>query len=78
VAERLKDDDRYSEEEIARRRDEAIRRALNTPHKPVKEFVGKSVRPPAGHRSLAASAASGENLTDGTRHDAPLQAEHRR
>jgi hypothetical protein len=33
-----------SDEEIARRRDDAIRRALNTPHKSLKEFVGKSER----------------------------------
>jgi len=38
------DDCRYSEEETARRRDEAIRRALNTPPKPQKEMVGKSGR----------------------------------
>jgi hypothetical protein len=33
-----------SEEEIARRRDDAIRRALSTPPKSLKEFVGKSER----------------------------------
>jgi hypothetical protein len=38
-------DDVYSPEETARRRDEAIRRALNTPPKPQKEIVGKSARP---------------------------------
>ena len=32
------------EQSIARRRDEAIRRALNTPPKPLKEYVGKSKR----------------------------------
>jgi hypothetical protein len=31
----------YSEEEIARRRDEAIRRALNTPPKPLKKASGR-------------------------------------
>jgi hypothetical protein len=36
--------DGHSEREIARRRDEAIRRALNTPPKPHKESVGKSER----------------------------------
>jgi hypothetical protein len=37
----------YSPEETARRRDEAIRRALNTPPKPQKEIAGKSGRPPS-------------------------------
>jgi hypothetical protein len=32
------------EVEVARRRDAAIRRALNTPPKPIKELVGKSER----------------------------------
>jgi hypothetical protein len=36
----------YSPEETVRRRDEAIRRALNTPPKPQKEISGKSGRPP--------------------------------
>jgi hypothetical protein len=39
------EDDQYSPEETARRRDEAIRRALNTPPKPQKEISGKSGRP---------------------------------
>jgi hypothetical protein len=34
----------YSPEETARRRDEAIRRALNTPPKPQSEIAGKSGR----------------------------------
>jgi hypothetical protein len=33
-----------SDDEIARRRDEAIRRALNTPPKPHKEMIGKGER----------------------------------
>jgi hypothetical protein len=33
-----------SDDDIARRRDAAIRRALNTPHKPTKELVGKTER----------------------------------
>jgi hypothetical protein len=37
-------DDQYSPEETARRRDEAIRRALNIPPKPQKEMLGKSRR----------------------------------
>lgn len=39
------DAEQFSEEETARRRDEAIRRALNTPPKPNKELVGKGNRP---------------------------------
>jgi len=38
--------DQYTPEETARRRDAAIRRALNTPPKPQKEIVGKSGRTP--------------------------------
>jgi len=38
-------DDQYSPEETVKRRDEAIRRALNTPPKPQKEIAGKSGRP---------------------------------
>jgi hypothetical protein len=37
-------DDQFSEEEIARRRDEAIRRALRTPPTPFKKMVGKTER----------------------------------
>jgi hypothetical protein len=37
-------DEHYSPEETAHRRDEAIRRALNTPPKPQKEISGKSGR----------------------------------
>ena len=33
--------DQYSPEETARRRDEAIRRALNTPPSPHREMIGK-------------------------------------
>jgi len=33
-------DDQYSLGEIARRRDEAIKRALNTPPKPHSEMIG--------------------------------------
>jgi hypothetical protein len=35
-----------SEQEIERRRDDAIRRALNTPPKPHKAMIGKSAPPP--------------------------------
>lgn len=35
-------DETYSDEEAARRRDEALRRALNTPPKPRKQDSGKA------------------------------------
>jgi hypothetical protein len=41
------EDEIYSSEETARRRDDAIRRALNTPPTPQKEMIGKAG---AGHR----------------------------
>ncbi len=37
-------EDHHSEEEIARIWDDAIRRALNTPPKPLKGFIGKDKR----------------------------------
>jgi len=37
-------DEQYSAEETARRRDDAIRRALNTPPTPHKEMVGRVSR----------------------------------
>ena len=43
-------DDQYSPEETARRRDEAIRRALNTPPKPNNEYAGKRERAQKAHR----------------------------
>ncbi len=52
-----KSDDQYTEEETARRRDDAIRRALNTPPRPLKEFVGKSKRAKAQLESLLKKAA---------------------
>jgi hypothetical protein len=42
------DDDQYSPEETARRRDAAIRRALNTPPTPQKDMVGKVGNPNRG------------------------------
>jgi len=35
-------DEHYSADETAKRRDDAIRRALSTPPIPLKKFVGKS------------------------------------
>jgi hypothetical protein len=46
----------FSAEEIARRRDAAIRRALNTPRKPNKELVGKTERAKSQRESRALRA----------------------
>jgi hypothetical protein len=40
----MKDDQLLSDEEIARRRDDAIRRALSTPPKPHKKMIGNAKR----------------------------------
>lgn len=50
-------DEKYSDDEIARRRDEAIRRALNTPPRPLKELVGKSERAIAQRKSRVRKSA---------------------
>jgi hypothetical protein len=50
-------DEPRSEEDIARIRDAAIRRALNTPPKPMKEIVGKSERAIAQRESRVRKAA---------------------
>ncbi|MGD0762666.1 MAG: hypothetical protein ABR929_05645 [Roseiarcus sp.] len=47
----------FTDEEIARRRDDAIRRAMNTPPKPLKEFVGKTERAQAQRESRVKKAA---------------------
>ena len=57
-------DDDYSDEGIARRRDDAIRRALNTPPKRYKEFVGKTER--------------AQSLRDALNQSASIQAKRRR
>jgi hypothetical protein len=44
----VKNDEQYSDEETARRADEAIRRALNTPPTPQKEMIGKVGAPNRG------------------------------
>lgn len=49
--------EQFTDEEIARRRDAAIRRAMNTPPKPLKEFVGKSDRAIARRESRIKKAA---------------------
>jgi hypothetical protein len=48
---------KLSEEEIARRRDDAIRRALNTPPKTLKDYVGKSERAIARQKSRVKKTA---------------------
>jgi hypothetical protein len=50
-------DDQFTEEEIARRRDAAIRRALNTPPKPTKELLGKGKLEAAKKKSRVRKAA---------------------
>ena len=45
----------YSSEDIARRRDDAIRRALNTPPKPYKDYQGRADK-------ASAQAACGEEI----------------
>jgi hypothetical protein len=39
-----KESGEFSPAEIAKRRDDAIRRALNTPHSPTRDLVGKTER----------------------------------
>jgi hypothetical protein len=48
--------DEFHPEEIARRRDDAIQRALNTPHKPTKELIGKTERAKAQRETKALRA----------------------
>jgi len=44
MGDKTNETDDLTPEEIARRRDAAIRRALNTPPKPTKELIGKTKR----------------------------------
>ncbi|MDB5407747.1 MAG: hypothetical protein JWL84_2659 [Rhodospirillales bacterium] len=44
-------DEGFDPQETARRRDEAIRRALNTPPKPHSEMIGKGARPSGKRQS---------------------------
>jgi hypothetical protein len=46
----------YSEQDTARRRDEAIRRAMNTPPRPNSYYIGKSERAKARKRSRVAKS----------------------
>lgn len=39
-----KDYDRNADADIVRRMEGGLRRALNTPHKPNKDFVGKKIK----------------------------------
>jgi hypothetical protein len=56
---RLKDDDRYSDEETERRATEALRRSLTTPPKLQKEMVGKVGRPTAKRKRPVKTAPKG-------------------
>ena len=50
-------DEEFTQQEIEKRRDNAIRRAMNTPPKPLKEFVGKTERAQAQRESRVKKAA---------------------
>lgn len=50
-------DDLLEEDEIARRRDAAIRRALNTPPRPTKELIGKGKREAAKRKGQVRKAS---------------------
>ena len=41
-----KESDSFSERETVKRMDDALRRALNTPHKPNKDIAGKGRKSP--------------------------------
>jgi hypothetical protein len=56
-------DDQYSPEETARRADEAIRRALNTPPTPQKDMVGKVGAPNRGRPRRSRPVEKGEDQT---------------
>jgi hypothetical protein len=54
-----KSDDQYSEQEIAQRRDAAIKRMLNTPPKPHSEMkIGKQAKKPRKRAAPAKAADS--------------------
>ncbi len=58
----MSDDEKYSPEETARRRDDAIRRALNTPPTPQKRLVGKIGAPyRSGPRKRSRPVDKGED-----------------
>jgi len=46
----------FTDKEIARRRDDAIRRAMSTPHKPLKERIGGTERAKSQRESRAIRA----------------------
>ena len=60
--------DFLGDEEIARRRDDAIRRALNTPPKSLKDNVGKS------ERAIAQRESESEKLLDQSQNRPDLRA----
>jgi hypothetical protein len=55
-----RDNEKFSEEEIARRRDEALLRALSTPPKPHSEMkIGKGKAKPSKNPTTARPASKG-------------------
>ena len=57
------EDQLYSENETALRRDDAIRRALNTPPKPHKEMIAKGERAKTQRKSRVKKAAQSKPKT---------------
>lgn len=51
------DDEVISDEEIARRMESGIRRALNTPPKPTRELIGKTERAQTKRKSRVRKAS---------------------
>jgi hypothetical protein len=50
--------DEYNASETKRRMDDALRRALTTPHKPNQAFVGKKAKPESGESPKKAKRIS--------------------
>jgi hypothetical protein len=50
--------DQYSDEEATRRMEDALRRALNMPHKTNKDFVGKSPKKKSAPKAPKSRGAS--------------------
>jgi hypothetical protein len=53
----MNQEEHLSEEEVTLRMNNAVRRALNTPPKPLKEMIGKSKRATAKPKSRVKKAA---------------------
>ena len=50
------DRDQYGDKETTKRMNDALRRALTTPHKPNQAFVGKKAKPKPAKRRKARKA----------------------